>query len=57
MISWPMTPLSYFLAGVLMFIIMGILTMIAVVVSFSYPRLRFLEDELPDMVTEEASEQ
>ncbi len=90
MISWSMTPLSYFLAGILadnvfeplmavdgplassmgeiigvgpgrgiglMFIIMGILTMIAVVVSFSYPRLRFLEDELPDMVTEEASEQ
>lgn len=36
----------------LLFVVMGIFMMIVAVVSFSYPRLRFVEDELPDMVAE-----
>lgn len=34
----------------LLFIITGALTMLATLVASRYPRLRFLEDELPDMV-------
>lgn len=36
----------------LMFLMMGILIIMVAVVNFSYPRLRYLEDELPDMVAE-----
>jgi DHA3 family macrolide efflux protein-like MFS transporter len=38
----------------LMFILMGIFIMSVTVVCFLYPRLRFVEDELPDMVEEES---
>ena len=34
----------------LLFIIMGILTIVATVVAFQYPRLRRVEEELPDML-------
>ncbi len=34
----------------LMFIVTGILTMIIIVVAYGYPRLRLLEDELPDAI-------
>lgn len=40
----------------LMFIIMGVLMMIVAGLCFLYPRLRFVEDELPDFVTEESDE-
>lgn len=40
----------------LMFIIMGILIMVVAGICFLYPRLRYVEDELPDMVEEEADE-
>ncbi len=39
----------------LLFIIMGTLTMLATVVAYQYPRLRLLEDELPDTVADEAA--
>lgn len=39
----------------LMFIMVGILAIIAAVVSLLNPRLRYLEDELPDVVAEEPS--
>ena len=32
----------------LMFVLMGIFTILVVVVAYHYPRLRFLEDEIPD---------
>lgn len=37
----------------LMFIIMGVLMMIVAGICYLYPRLRYVEDELPDMVEEE----
>lgn len=40
----------------LMFILMGIFAISAAIVSFLNPRLRYVEDELPDMVAEEPSE-
>ena len=40
----------------LMLIIVGILTMITVIISSLYPRLRLVEDELPDMVAEKLSD-
>jgi len=40
----------------LMFIVMGVFIMMVAVISFLYPRLRNVEDELPDMVTEESEE-
>jgi len=39
-----------------MFIVMGVFIMMVAVISFLYPRLRNVEDELPDMVTEESEE-
>ena len=38
----------------LMFILMGICVIMVVIVCFLYPRLRFVEDELPDVVEEES---
>lgn len=37
----------------LMFVIMGVLIMLVAAICFLYPRLRLVEDELPDMVSEE----
>jgi MFS transporter, DHA3 family, macrolide efflux protein len=37
----------------LMFIVMGTLTMIVTVVAYLYPRLRLVEDELPDAIPDE----
>lgn len=37
----------------LMFVIMGVLMVMVAVMSFLHPRLRLVEDELPDMVAEE----
>lgn len=38
----------------LIFIVTGILTIIITVASYLYPRVRYLEDELPDMVYDES---
>ena len=40
----------------LMFIIIGVLMMVVAGVCYLYPRLRYVEDELPDMVAEESDE-
>jgi len=59
MIAWSATPLAYIVAGplaekifegslVLMFIVLGIVLTTAAVIGYLYPRLRRLEDELPD---------
>lgn len=37
----------------LMFVITGILMMVVAVASYLYPRLRYAEDELPDIIVEE----
>ncbi len=37
----------------LLFIIMGILTILATIAGYSYPRLRLLEQELPDMISDD----
>ena len=37
----------------LMFMIVGALTMIVTVVAYHYPRLRLLEDELPDAIPDD----
>lgn len=37
----------------LMFIMIGVFIMAMAVICFLYPRLRYMEDELPDVVTEE----
>jgi DHA3 family macrolide efflux protein-like MFS transporter len=37
----------------LMFMVMGILTMIVTVVAYHYPRLRLVEDELPDAIPDD----
>jgi uncharacterized membrane protein YidH (DUF202 family) len=39
----------------LIFIIMGILSMLAAIAGFLHPRLRMVEDDLPDMISEEPS--
>ncbi|KYK36260.1 MAG: MFS transporter [Theionarchaea archaeon] len=39
----------------LMFILIGVLMVLITVLSYLYPRLRLLEDELPDMVEDEGS--
>ncbi len=39
----------------LMFIIMGILTMLATVIAYQYPPLRFVENQLPDAVIDDSS--
>jgi MFS family permease len=39
----------------LLLIIMGLLTVVAPICGFLYPRLRLVEDELPDMVGEKAA--
>jgi hypothetical protein len=36
----------------LMFMVMGTLTMIVTVVAYLYPRLRLVEDELPDAIAD-----
>ena len=36
----------------LMFIVMGVLTVIAVIVGYLYPRVRWVEEELPDAVVD-----
>ncbi len=41
----------------LMFILMGILMMVIAGMCFFYPRLRYVEDELPDVVEEESAHQ
>jgi len=40
----------------LMFIVMGILTMLATMGGYLYPRLRLVEDELPDVVADQPSD-
>ena len=37
----------------LIFVITGILTIIITILTYLYPRVRYLEDELPDMVHDE----
>jgi hypothetical protein len=37
----------------LMFMVMGTLTMIVTVVAYLYPRLRLVEDELPDAISDD----
>jgi DHA3 family macrolide efflux protein-like MFS transporter len=37
----------------LMFMVMGALTMIVTVIAYLYPRLRLVEDELPDALRDE----
>ncbi len=39
----------------LLFIVMGALTILVTVVAYQYPRLRVVEDELPDAVADEAA--
>jgi len=39
----------------LLLIIMGLLTLVAPIFGFLYPRLRLVEDELPDMIGEKAA--
>ena len=41
----------------LMFIILGMLTMLATVVAYQYPPLRLLEEELPDAIADPLTEQ
>lgn len=36
----------------LLFVVVGVLTVVTVVASYLYPRLRFVEDELPDAIGE-----
>jgi MFS family permease len=40
----------------LMFIIIGILTMLATIVAYQYPPLRLLEEELPDAISDPVTE-
>jgi hypothetical protein len=40
-----------------MFIILGMLTMLATVVAYQYPPLRLLEEELPDAIADPLTEQ
>jgi hypothetical protein len=37
----------------LIFMVMGTLTMIVTVVAYLYPRLRLVEDELPDAISDD----
>jgi hypothetical protein len=39
----------------LIFITLGALTMLATVVAYQYPRLRLLEEELPDAIADPAA--
>jgi hypothetical protein len=39
----------------LLFIVLGILNILAATVGYLYPRLRLVEDELPDALTDVAS--
>jgi DHA3 family macrolide efflux protein-like MFS transporter len=36
----------------LLYIVVGIFTVLVTIVAYSYPRLRLIEDELPDAVTD-----
>jgi DHA3 family macrolide efflux protein-like MFS transporter len=40
----------------LLFIVMGILTMLTAAVGYLYPRLRMVEEELPDAITDNVIE-
>lgn len=40
----------------LLFVISGLLTIVIVVASYLYPRIRLVEDELPDMIGEQSGE-
>nr|WP_272819420.1 MFS transporter [Scytonema hofmannii] len=41
----------------LLFIVLGVLTMLATVAAYQYPRLRWVEDELPDAIAKPVAEQ
>jgi hypothetical protein len=38
-----------------MFITLGVLTMLVTVVAYQYPRLRLVEEELPDAIADPAA--
>lgn len=51
----PLIGMGQVVAG-LLFVTSGLLTIVIVVASYLYPRIRLVEDELPDTIGEQSSE-